>query len=49
MWRIFKTVLAAAILFLLLMVAGSAKTLFSLHMWVRDYLGELAPTTSLPA
>jgi hypothetical protein len=44
MWRIFKTVLAAAILFVLLMVAGSAKTLFSLHTWVRDYLGDLTGT-----
>jgi hypothetical protein len=44
MWRIFKTVLAAAILYLLLVVAGSAKTLFPVHTWVRDYLGDLTGT-----
>ena len=44
MWKIFKVVLAVAILCLLLMFGGSAKTLFSLHTWVRDYLGDLTGT-----
>lgn len=41
MWRVFKTALVVAILFVLLMVAGSAKTLLSLHTWVRYYFGDL--------
>lgn len=44
MWKIFKIVLAVAILCLLLVFAGSAKTLFSVHTWVRDYLGDLTGT-----
>lgn len=45
MWKFIQTVLVVAILSLLvLIVAGNVHTLFSLHRWVRDYLGHLTGT-----